>query len=79
MPVSQWMEWMEWVSIRGPIGGPRQDFYASFVARFAGRPYASTDEADYENFMMPWLRNPGMPMAGFITPWVQPPTEDDKD
>lgn len=32
---SHWLEWLEWIAIRGPIGAPRDDFYANVVLHAA--------------------------------------------
>ena len=41
-----------WASIRGPIGGPRRDYYTSYIAMHAGKPY--TAEVSLDDFKMPW-------------------------
>jgi hypothetical protein len=40
------------MAIRGPIGGQREDFYASFVAMHAGGPYEK--RVKFSQFAMPW-------------------------
>ncbi len=73
LPVSQWMEWMEWMAIRGPIGPARFDYYMAELAMHAGGPYAN--KVTLADFLVPWLKNPGMPLDEFIRPWVTPPSE----
>lgn len=53
MSQSQWLAWLEWLSIRGPIGGPRTDFYTSFLAmHLAG---SRGKEASVAEYKMPWI------------------------
>lgn len=40
------------MAIRGPIGGPRMDFYASLLAMHAGGPYERAPK--FGDFAMPW-------------------------
>jgi len=54
MPRSLWLAWLEWMKIRGPIGGVRQDYYTSFLAMHAGKPY--TTEVSLSDFAMPWVK-----------------------
>jgi hypothetical protein len=45
---------MSWVAIRGPVGGPRWDFYTAYVAMHAGGPYAKkVDLSQFSKF--PWV------------------------
>jgi hypothetical protein len=53
MSQSDWLGWLEWLAIRGPIGGPRTDFYTSFVAMHASQPQK---EVSITAFKMPWIR-----------------------
>jgi hypothetical protein len=46
---------MVWAAIRGPIGGPRRDFYASFLAMHAGKPHDT--EVSQSDFMPPWVKS----------------------
>lgn len=39
MSASDWMELQEWVSIRGPVGAARMNYYVAFLARYAGRQW----------------------------------------
>jgi hypothetical protein len=45
---------MVWASIRGPIGGLREDYYTAFLARYGGNQYPA--EVSVEDFRMPWFR-----------------------
>lgn len=55
MSQSDWLAWMEWMSIRGPIGGPRTDFYTSYLAMQI-RAAQSSGELSLDNFKMPWVK-----------------------
>jgi hypothetical protein len=50
----QLLGWMVWASIRGPIGGLREDYYTAFLARYGGNQYPA--EVSVEDFRMPWFR-----------------------
>jgi hypothetical protein len=54
MSQSDWLGWMEWLSIRGPIGGPRTDFYTSYLAMHTSGPHAK--EVPIAQFKMPWIK-----------------------
>jgi hypothetical protein len=45
---------MVWAAIRGPIGGPRRDYYTSYIAMHAGKPYST--EVSLDDFRMPWAK-----------------------
>jgi hypothetical protein len=45
---------MVWAKIRGPIGQPRRDYYTSFVAMHAGKPYE--EEVSLADFDHPWAQ-----------------------
>lgn len=30
--------WLEWAKIRGPVGGPRRDWYYANLAYYSGKP-----------------------------------------
>lgn len=57
---------MVWATIRGPIGGPRQDYYTSFIAMHAGKPYST--EVSLRDFDMPW-----------VVPEIEEEEEDDEE
>jgi hypothetical protein len=44
---------MEWMSVRGPIGGARTDFYTSFLA-LHGAP--RDKDTSISQFRMPWIK-----------------------
>jgi len=46
---------MVWAAIRGPIGGPRRDWYHANLAMHAGKPY---DTAPSQSDFMPWWVKP---------------------
>jgi hypothetical protein len=69
---SQWLEWQEWVKVRGPVGGPRSDAYAWWMAVHA-QPWGK--DTDFTRMVMPWLR-PGVDVAPYVTPWLD---DDDDD
>lgn len=43
------------MSIRGPIGGPRTDFYTSYLAMQI-RAAKSSGELSIDSFKMPWVK-----------------------
>ena len=51
----QLLGWMVWAAIRGPIGGPRRDWYHANLAMHAGKPY---DTAPSQSDFMPWWVKP---------------------
>jgi hypothetical protein len=67
--VPQWREWMEWVNIRGPVGGPRDDYYVAFLAQQSAM-WKNPKHGEFENFMMPWLRPAETDVSHFIRPWI---------
>ena len=54
---SDLMGWMVWAAIRGPIGGPRQDWYHANLAMYAGKPYPEDYEASYMDFLPHWAKH----------------------
>lgn len=40
--------------VRGPVGGPRRDFYTSMLAMHAGGPWEKAPK--FRDFAMPWAR-----------------------
>lgn len=52
----QFLGWMVWAAIRGPIGGPRQDWYHSHLAMYAGKPYPEGHEVNSEDFLPYWAK-----------------------
>ena len=52
---TQFMGWMVWAGIRGPIGGPRQDWYHANLAMYAGKPWP--EEVDQDDFLPYWAKN----------------------
>lgn len=53
---SQWLEWRQFVEIEGPIGGPRNDFYTSYIAYYASRQTHAKDTT-LSDFKMPWMKD----------------------
>lgn len=67
---------MEWITIRGPIGGPRQDYYQANLAMHAGGPYEKS--VPFKDFMMPWLKPGEVNVSEFITPWIDDGDDDEE-
>lgn len=61
---------MEWVSIRGPIGAPRQDFYVTTLSMLIARLIPGLRDINAEDYMMPWLKPDEVNVAQFIMPWI---------
>lgn len=55
MSRSDWLAWMEWASVRGPIGGPRADFYTSYLAMHIRASQPGAGDRSAEDYKMPWL------------------------
>jgi hypothetical protein len=68
--VPDWLEWLEWINIRGPIGGPREDYYTAFIAQQSAGPFRKADDGKFENFIMPWLRPDEVDVLAFVRNWI---------
>lgn len=47
---------MEWAKIRGPVGGPRRDWYHANLAMYAGRPYPEDSKLSEVDFLPYWAQ-----------------------
>ena len=46
------MEWLAWLKLRGPVGGPREDYYNAFLALHSS---PATDKRRYlKDYYPPW-------------------------
>lgn len=55
MTDSQWRKWKAWSRIRGPVGGLRSDYYATYVAMHARHAVGNPDgTVSDEHFRLPW-------------------------
>lgn len=48
--------WMEWAKIRGPVGGPRRDWYHANLTMHAGKPYPADSNLSDGDFLPYWAQ-----------------------
>lgn len=64
------MEWLEWVKIRGPIGGPRMDYYFTTLCMLIATLNPNAKEINPEDYAPQWLKVGESSGIDFITPWI---------